>query len=156
MEQEVVYDWVLNGTEEKLLYAAGIRQFQAKKAFDAGMLLKRIGAVSRSFRDVYLPEDTALYGLDLSGTEIPLYKTLYVAICDTSSYQTEWDDISFDVAMLIDIEKLMQKAEYDALWGWIIERTGYIFTDDREKAVAAGGAFSDFMIGNKTFYIVKL
>ena len=155
MSLESSFDFALTGSEERLLFAAGIRQFQAETVFDAGMLLMRIGAVSTSFRDFYLPDETKLYGLKLWNMQVPLYDSIYTGLCDVTSYQKEFQDIHFQTAMIFDIRRFMQEGDYLDLWEWIIQKADYIFTDDKLMQGFAGYASSAFSMGEKEFYIIK-
>ena len=54
--------WVLTDPDEMNAFALLVSQLHPVKMLDVGMFLKRIGAISRSFRNFEIPSDTELFG----------------------------------------------------------------------------------------------
>ena len=147
--------WVINDPDRMYAYSIMLSQLHPQKALDVGMFLKRIGAISRSFWNFDLPADTALYGLDLTMTEVAVYQSIFEQIATPADYMERYAQEQFDLAVLFLAKELMDTEAYHQLWNWLPAHTRFVFTDDGETAKRFCRAVSPVSIRDREYYILK-
>ncbi len=146
--------WVLTDPDEMNAFALLVSQLHPVKMLDVGMFLKRIGAISRSFRNFEIPSDTELFGLDLTGAEVEIYHVLFRQIVTAQDYQEMYRGEQFDLVVLFEAEKLMDEAAYLGLWEWVLLHTKRIFTTDGKTAALFSGAIAPVTVNGREYYIL--
>jgi hypothetical protein len=99
---------------------------------DIGMLLKRIGAVSRDVLDCTLPQDIVLAGVDFAPQiNAPVYTRIYDSITGLSEFMSGFtdtdDDVHYALAFLIRCEHFIDLNELASLFSWLSVHTDYAF-----------------------------
>lgn len=73
-----LYEQVVTDSDEIYTYFEVIRQFSPARILDVGMMLKRMGAVSRQAMHCAIPQAVQLDGVDLyPQVELPIYQAIY-------------------------------------------------------------------------------
>ena len=79
-------DYCITDKTDIFVFFEIIRQTGAESVLDAGMFLKRIGAVSRRVGDIEIDVTLTLDGLDMRGApKLPVYGTIYNNIFEGES-----------------------------------------------------------------------
>ncbi len=159
-------EYAVTDKKKLTIFATMIAQTEATSVLDAGMLLIRSGAVSRSFEGFSVPENIHLYGMELAeyivGAEenaskplIPVCEALYDGFANAKQKQDVFRDTKFDLATMVDLPRTVSLDEKKQLMKWIGNRTSLCLTDDEKILDRRKHVSSAFSYEGETYYIVR-
>lgn len=95
-----LYGQVVTDADEIFTYFEVIRQLSPSRILDVGMMLKRMGALSRQAMHCEVPKTARLDGIDLyPKVELPIYETVYDHIYPPGQPPQEKYDLSICIGM---------------------------------------------------------
>lgn len=90
-----LFKQVVTDEDEIFTYFEVIRQLSPARILDVGMMLKRMGAVSRQAMHCAVPESARLDGVDFyPEVELPIYQTIYNHIYIATQLPDEFYNLS--------------------------------------------------------------
>lgn len=107
-----------------------INQAEVNSILDVGMFLKRIGSVSRQVKDREISLDTELVGIDLfPEIRCPVWNTIYDMVYGWEFFENGNSGQIYDMAVVLDLDGLIDLKQSFLMWKWISEHVSYILTD---------------------------
>lgn len=147
--------FIITNENDIYVYFELIRQLNPKTILDAGMFLKRIGAVARAARGCELHPQIRLTGVDaFPAYDFPIYHRIYDRILPlhavtTSSVGHDTTD-SYDLAVLFHVNEYLSASEKNALWDYCAHHCACIIGDTTDPA------FTNFCLAHGTCQVVSL
>lgn len=128
----------ITDSDMMFFYFEMIQNSKPHTVLDVGMFLKRIGTVSRHAMSAEISEDIVLCGVDLFPEyEMPVYEEVYHEIMPRDRFFREHAGFScmngrtFDIAVMLDVERHLDRDEQEALWSYVSQAAECIMTDAR-------------------------
>lgn len=129
---------IITDSDMMFYYFQMIQNSGPHTVLDVGMFLKRIGAVSRYAMSTEISEDIILCGIDLfPECQMPIYEEVYNEIIPRDRFFREntrfscVDGETFDIAVMLDVERHLDRDEEEALWDYVLQSAGCIMTDTK-------------------------
>lgn len=98
-----LFGQVVTDADEIFTYFEVIRQLSPSSILDVGMMLKRMGAVSRQAMHCAVPQSVRLDGIDFyPEVEMPIYGTIYDHIYSTAQLPKEFYNLSVCLGVFPD------------------------------------------------------
>lgn len=148
-------DFIITNENDIYVYFELIKQLNPKAILDAGMFLKRIGAVARAARGCELHPQMHLTGVDVfPGYDFPIYHRIYDRILPLHAVTTpsgghDTPD-SYDLAVLFHVNEHLSDNEKNALWNYLAHHCTCIIGDTTDAA------FTNFCLTHGTCQAVSL
>ena len=116
------------------IYFYIISELQPESVLDVGLMLQRMGAVSRSAGNMKIPPKTVLAGLSFSEKNFPLYQTIYDHIY---FYPHDTEQISvlnsyYELTIFLFISDFLSEDALITLFEKLQQHTSYCLTDASE------------------------
>ena len=148
-------EYMLNDHRDLLAYGGIVSELSPTSILDVGMFLKRVGAVSRSFRNFSIPGKTLLCGVDFFEDELAVYQRIYTKTVDMAGAEKLLSGEHFDLVVMLGIEGLIGEEDYKRLLELISEGGSFILTDEKYVVENLKQMTSSvFTIENKSYYIM--
>lgn len=152
------------------LYFEIINQLEAKSVIDIGMFLKRIGAVSRQVKDLSLPDNIVIDGIDyMSDMPVKIYERIYNNIGDGRDFainqnaSNKFWDRKYDLAFLLRMKPMLnvknEENNGDKIWKWLLGHVRFAVIDgstDKVCGLAKNALTRELNVGNDTYSLVSL
>lgn len=124
------------------------------------MFLKRIGAVSRQVKDKEIPMEKKLTGVDFfSEITCPVWNTIYDFVYQSNEFFQKENRKRCELAMVMQLEHCVDKAESIRMWSWLSSHVSYIMTDWNMVAVRKLARFKmdrEITINDKSYWFITL
>lgn len=135
---------------DMFVYFEVIRQIQPAAVLDIGMLLKRVGAVTRQLMGREISPQLLLEGLDLlQDTDYEVVHTIYNTVYKDAA---KLPDRRYDLAFLLRSEELIDRTTEEKLWQYLCVHADSVVTDCCDsrrmqfiQRIASGGAGNTFI-----------
>lgn len=102
-----LYQEAVTDENDIYIYFEVIKRIQPACILDVGMMLKRIGALSRQAMSCSIPQEVRLDGVDLySDIELPIYQVIYDHIYSVEKLP----DRKYDLGIALCVEKSINLA----------------------------------------------
>lgn len=163
------------------LYFEIIRQLKPERVIDAGMFLKRIGAVSRQAMNVEIGEDVELCGVDaMPECSAAVYDVIYDKVWNVSNFLSKIEDAeswkkpkkadelkpeaaaekAYDIAFMLRTDMCFDLSEERRIVRHIIREASYLVLDDegyeRNKELLAFKSYRELELEQDKYKIVIL
>lgn len=124
----------ITDADEIYYYFEMINNIAPQSILDAGMFLKRIGAISRQAMSCEIPHSVSLYGIDFfPEKKIAVYQSIYNGIATKRQFfeqeQLPWKPLFFDVAVMLETEICLKEQESQKLWSYVLQNARSIMSD---------------------------
>lgn len=131
MPQEI---GTITDSDEIYYYFEMINSVTPQSVLDVGMFLKRIGAISRQAMSCEISQSVRLYGIDFfPEAKMMVYQNIYDEILTKRQFfgqeRVPWEQISFDVAVLLETEHYLKEQENRKLWSYVMRNAKNIMAD---------------------------
>lgn len=158
---------IITDSDMMFYYFQMIQNSGPHTVLDVGMLLKRMGAVSRRAMSTEISEDIILCGIDLFPEyQMPIYEEVYDEIIPRDKFFREYTRFScvsgelFDIAVMLDVEQYLDRDDEEALWDYVFQSAGCIMTDakagDRLTAEHRIRGYYPVSAGNSSYAWIPL
>lgn len=150
---------------EVYFYFEMLNNIGGKRILDAGMFLKRIGAVSRQAMDCEIPESVQLYGIDLfPETGMAVYRNIYDEILTGEQFfgqpRMAWKHHHFDTAVLLETEACLSEEESGILWNYVLQNAESVMADtmaaQKQMRCKRIRAYYRFTVGTENYAWIPL
>ena len=140
------------------LYFEIIRQIKPEKVIDAGMFLKRIGAVSRQAMNAEIGGNVKLWGIDcMPECSAKVYGTVYDRICSADEF-LRCSEEAYDLAFMLKTEKCISASYEKNIIGRISDSASYLVLDEaayeRNRVVLAFRNYRELALDSDKYKIV--
>lgn len=124
----------ITDADEIYYYFEMINSVTPQSVLDAGMFLKRIGAISRQAMSCEIPQSVRLYGIDFfPETKMAVYRNIYDEIVTKRQFfgreKLPWEQPFFDVAVMLETENCLDEQENRELWSYVLQNAKSIMAD---------------------------
>lgn len=118
------------------IYFEMIKQTGAKSILDAGMFLKRIGAVARQAVDCEISAQACICGVDFfPEADLPIYEMIYDQILSLNQFMdctepfTEMEGKQFDVAFMLEVFSMLREPQLEKFAAYFLQKASGIVAD---------------------------
>ena len=163
---------IITNENDGYIFFEIIKRLEARSILDVGMLLKRIGAVSRCAMNEEVPKDALLVGVDFfPETDFLVWKNIYDEIISKEEFLTYGnafsgktekickEEPSYELAVLLGTEELIEKASLSDMIRSISQKTRYVLTDmvsEEWKRQKPDLRIIDVSVENDRYYLLDL
>lgn len=121
---------IITNENDGYIFFEVIKRLEAMSILDVGMLLKRIGAVSRCAMNEEVPKDALLAGVDFfPETDFPVWKNVYDQIIQKDAFLECQQIQQYDLAVMLGAEELAERVDMPEIIRKVGCQTCYVLTD---------------------------
>lgn len=139
---------VITNQETLAIYFHQLNERHPRSVLDIGMVLKRLGTVSRQARTYEISKDLLLCGVDYySLFHMEVYHKVYNTILSREQFLNNLLSLpAFDMVVLLEMDGVLEKEEEDIIWeAYIIPNVNGVLTDvEIAKRQYEAGRISNF------------
>ena len=138
---------VITNQETLAIYFHQVNERHPQSVLDIGMVLKRLGTVSRQARGNEISKDLLLCGIDyFSQFHMEVYHKVYNTILSRGQFLNCLLTLpAFDMVVLLEMDEILDREEEDIIWeAYIIPNVNGVLTDVEiaKRQYEAGRIFS--------------
>lgn len=156
----MVEKMILNSETDIYAFFEIIDRAEAASILDVGMILKRIGSVSRQVKDKEITTDKKLIGVDFFPEVVcPVWNTIYDVIYKPNEIFLQENHQKYELAVVMQLEKCMDKEEVRPMWKWLSTHISYIMTDWKLEEVKKMIIFKnvqEIVVDDKLYWFITL
>ncbi len=127
---ESLNKYVINDEDDIYVFMKLIDEVKPGSILDVGMILKRVGAISRQVKNICIPENVLLTGIDIMPElKVKVYERIYDRIFLIEDVKDILENEVFDLVSFIGIRDNLCKDGYKGLLESSIQHCRYLIID---------------------------
>jgi len=136
-----------------------IEKCASKKVLDAGMILKRLGSVSRGLMNREVPVNMVLDGIDFwPEIQFPVWNTVYQSIIPYDEFIIEDRQDQYDLVLFLGIRELEEKVSSEELlhWGKVLAKQVLVdVVPEVWRKEVSKDSITELRVEQDTFFLIN-